>query len=423
MGFKTWWHWFRNLPLNKSWFVWLILLRPIIDNFYELKETSALASPLYIVGFLTPVFIFMSAVSSHFPKSKDALEDIPFRIWALLLSFNVITFWFIQLSVVAFGDLIKYITPVFLYFYSRRFIQSKEDLHGLLTTFLVSCLFPFGLLLYESIINPIAIEYISSGRGGGSRIRGAYADIMNYAIYLILFLIIMSYYFLLNIYNSVTNIKIKSWHLVAAIMLVLYGLTRIRHVSTWGVFIALIIIFLVHNLRNSRGILFALMFVFIVSTFFAQDIYINNIEPLIGKELMVVEGETESDQAFNGRMTRWERYFEIWEQMPSINHFVGIVSANFKETIVMIGGGMHSDYVRLLFLTGFIGLFFYIFFLFAILQRWMKLEMPEKFLISGTVTAIILWSITTVPTLYAPLLYIVYPIFAFVLLPKEQQIN
>ena len=423
MGFKTWWHWFRNLPLNKSWFVWLILLRPIIDNFYELKETSALASPLYIVGFLTPVFIFMSAVSSHFPKSKDALEDIPFRIWALLLSFNVITFWFIQLSVVAFGDLIKYITPVFLYFYSRRFIQSKEDLHGLLTTFLVSCLFPFGVLLYESIINPIAIEYISSGRGGGSRIRGAYADIMNYAIYLILFLIIMSYYFLLNIYNSVTNIKIKSWHLVAAIMLVLYGLTRIRHVSTWGVFIALIIIFLVHNLRNSRGILFALMFVFIVSTFFAQDIYINNIEPLIGKELMVVEGETESDQAFNGRMTRWERYFEIWEQMPSINHFVGIVSANFKETIVMIGGGMHSDYVRLLFLTGFIGLFFYIFFLFAILQRWMKLEMPEKFLISGTVTAIILWSITTVPTLYAPLLYIVYPIFAFVLLPKEQQIN
>lgn len=421
MSVKIWWKWFRGLELSRKWYVWLILLRPIIDNFYELKETSVLASPLYIVGILTPILVLLSSTSSELPRRIPALEDTAFRFWGGLLFFNAITYYFIQLSVVALGDTIKYVTPLIIFAYSRRFIQSKDDLYGILTTFLVSCIFPFSILLYESIFNPIAIEYISSGRGGGSRIRGAYADIMNYAIYLIVFMIIMGYYFLVNIYKGRIAIRIKAWHMVAAFILVFYGLTRIRHVSTWGVFIALTIILLLHNLRNARGALFAILFVFIVSTFFAQEIYSTHIEPLIGKELKVVEGESESNQAFNGRMTRWEKYFEIWQQMPPLNHFFGIVSANFKETVVMIGGGMHSDYVRLLFLTGILGLLFYVIFLLVIFRKWFYLDMPEKFLIAGTISAILLWSITTVPTLYAPLLYVFYPIMSFALLPQNRQ--
>jgi len=187
------------------------------------------------------------------------------------------------------------------------------------------------------------------------------------------------------------------------------------------VFLVLVVIFLFHNLRNSRGLIFTFLFLLIVSTFFAESIYLNHIEPLISKELMVVEGESEADQAFNGRMTRWERYFEIWEQMPTVNHFTGIVTANFKETIVMIGGGMHSDYIRLMFLTGFIGVFFYVVFLLSTLSKWLTLAVPEKYLIAACISSLLLWSITTVPTLYAPLLYILYPIIAFALLPAERQ--
>ena len=68
-------------------------------------------------------------------------------------------------------------------------------------------------------------------------------------------------------------------------------------------------------------------------------------------------------------MSRWERYFEIWEQMPMTNHFIGITTANFPETDNMIGAGMHSDYVRLLFLTGFIGVGSYVFFILAIARQ------------------------------------------------------
>lgn len=421
MNVKYWWKWFKRLPLSKSWFIVLILLRPIIDNFYELKETSALASPLYIVGILTPILIGMSFLSGDMGKKSDAIEEFPFRMWSILLVFNAVVFWFIQLNISAFGDLIKYVTPVFLFLYARRFVQTREDLHGILTTFLISCIFPIGIFLYEVIVNPIAIEYISAGRGGASRIRGAYADVMSYAIYFILFILTMAYYFLLNLYKGAGNIRVNNTMLVGSVLLIFFALTRINHVSTWGVFLAIIGLFFAHNLRNAKGFFLVIFAVFVVGIFFAEDIYTKFLEPLISKELLVVSGESESNQAFNGRMTRWERYFEIWEQMPAINHFFGIVSSNFKETVVMIGGGMHSDYVRLMFMTGFAGLGFYILFLTGILSKWFGLEMPEKFLISTSVIMIFLWSVTTVPTLYAPLLYIIYPIYAYSLLPKERQ--
>jgi O-antigen ligase len=230
------------------------------------------------------------------------------------------------------------------------------------------------MLMYESFVNPIAIEYISTGRGGGSRIRGAYADIMNYAVYIELFFIIISYWFLANLYGRV-KLKINAVHVAIALVFVFYGLTRIKHVSTWTVTLVVFVLMMIHNLRNARGFIFVIVLITIISAFFAEDIYNSQIEPLIGKELRVVDGESESSQALNGRMSRWERYFEIWEQMPMSNHFIGITTANFPETDNMIGAGMHSDYVRLLFLTGFIGVGAYVFFILAVSHRCINITL------------------------------------------------
>ena len=134
----------------------------------------------------------------------------------------------------------------------------------------------------------------------------------------------------------------------------------------------------------------------------------------------MVSGETESNQAFNGRMSRWERYFETWEQMSTNHHFFGVATSNFKETGIMIGGGMHSDFVRLLFLTGVTGLFCYLLFLLLIARKWIAMDIPDKFLLASVLCSLLLWSITTTPTLYAPLMYFVFPVISYSLLPKEK---
>jgi O-antigen ligase len=142
--------------------------------------------------------------------------------------------------------------------------------------------------------------------------------------------------------------------------------------------------------------------------------------PLIHKEIAIAEGNASTDGALNGRMTRWEKYFEAWEQMPTINHFIGVPSSNHPWVDIMIGGGMHSDYVRLLFLTGIIGLSFYILFLLSIAINYFRFELPEKFLTLGMVVSILLWSVSTIPTMYAPVLYMVFSIFAYSVLPNNK---
>ena len=85
----------------------------------------------------------------------------------------------------------------------------------------------------------------------------------------------------------------------------------------------------------------------------------------------------------------------------------------------MISGGMHSDYVRLLFLSGLIGLIFYLIFLFSLLKRVLSMQMPERFLVMGAIGIVLLYSITTCPLNYAPFIYYIFPILAYASLPKN----
>ena len=420
MNFRIWLKWFKSLHITKKWFIVLILIRPIVDNFYELKETSSLASPLYIVGVLTPILIFLSMTSNKLARIKESVYDSPFKLFAYFLVGNCLVFYATQLSISSIGDVIKYITPALIFFYCRMFVQSKADLDGILFACLLACIFPLGMMFYESIFNPIAIEYVSEGRGGGSRIRGAYADIMNYAIYIEILFITMSYYFLTYIYNK-TKLKITPIHIVITLLIVFFGLTKIKQVSTWAVTLTIFAFLMLHNLRNIKGLIVVFFVCIIGGLFFAESIYNKQIAPLIDKEIKVVDNENDKSQALNGRMSRWEKYFEIWEQMPILNHFIGVPSSNFKETDNMISAGMHSDYVRLLFLTGFIGVGAYTLYFILINTVYFQLLIPEKFILISTTASLLLWSVSTIPTLYAPWMYFMFPVVAYASLPKKIQ--
>ena len=84
----------------------------------------------------------------------------------------------------------------------------------------------------------------------------------------------------------------------------------------------------------------------------------------------------------------------------------------------MVSGGMHSDYVRVIFLSGILGFIFYMLFLLNLLMRARKIAIPERFLVFGGVGTVMLYSVSTNPLLYFPLLYCVFPIMAYASLPK-----
>jgi hypothetical protein len=184
------------------------------------------------------------------------------------------------------------------------------------------------MLLYESFVNPIAIEYISTGRGGGSRIRGAYADIMNYAVYIVLFFITISYWFLSNLYGK-TKLKINAIHVASALVLVVYALSRIKHVSTWSVTFFVFLLLMIHNLRNVKGLIFVVVLLTIISSFFAQSIYTSQIEPLIGKELKVLDfSNTNSNSNSNDTNTNSNNSPHV--SKLNISEFIKLCSSIFK---------------------------------------------------------------------------------------------
>jgi uncharacterized membrane protein HdeD (DUF308 family) len=101
---------------------------------------------------------------------------------------------------------------------------------------------------------------------------------------------------------------------------------------------------------------------------------------------------------------------------------IGVSFSGFKDAFVMMGLGMHSDYVRNLFLSGIIGLVFYILFLISMTIKAFTLHnLADKFLVLCCILTIVLYSLTTMPTLYAPYLYLIYCVYAYALLPKEKQ--
>lgn len=419
MTFKEWKAYWKKINWTRKWFAVFILLRPIVDNFYKLKEVSTFLSPIYIMGVLTPV-LAISAMLSMRDKKVNSAGDELFRFWGLIILLNCFVLLISFYSLDNLGNCIKYVTPPLIFFYLRKAVRDKEDLHFILQTFLYSCIFPFGMMFYEVIFGAITPEYASEGRGGGARIRGEYADSMNYAIFLVGSFLVVAYFFLEGLYKKAKKPHVPVSRLVIWVLVCFVAAISLRHVSTWAVFLTLIGLLLYFNSKNLKGLVTVAFILAITLPFFAQTIYEKQIYPLIAKEFNVINGDQDVQYAFNGRVSRWERYFEIWGRMPEISHYLGVSFSGFRQAPVMVGGGMHNDYIRNLFLSGIVGVLCYVLFFFFVLWRRKFLQPPEKFLVLGGVAIVMLYSVSTLPTIYPGLFCLVYPIYCFALLPAKQ---
>lgn len=410
------------------WFVLLVLIRPVIDVFYFLKDVSPILSPLYIVGVLIPLLIFLSFHSRKLPRKNRNNVDNYFLIWGLLVLVNVIGLIILDTSFPTFGNVLRYIIPIFLFFYLRRFVHAKRHLHGLLQTFLYSALFPALLLIYEHVIGPISTQVT---RGSEVRYHGGYADVGNYAFYIIGSFLILSYFYLQKRRLQPGSFLSKR-ALILFFPLVLLGLFSIKHTSSWAVF-AMLFVLLLFFRYLTRGFSLPFLIIILGISILSQSIFEAQIRPLVTTEIAVLKGEVDIERSFHGRAVRWKRYFAIWEKMPIISRVFGVSLYEFntsaerikfetdyhvREKIpVMVSGGMHSDYVRLLFLSGILGLVLYLVFIFRLYLTSKRFDRADRFLIIGAILVILLYSVSTNPNLYQPLLYFILPIFAYSLLP------
>ena len=420
MTFKEWRQWYGELPWTGKWFVILILLRPIIDNFYKIKEVSPFVSPLNIVGVLTPILVLISVASKKTPrKNKSAIANI-FFVFSLIVLINWTFILILYFNVSSLRDGLKAITPQFLLLYFLCVMRDRRDLHGMLNAFLYSGIYLMCQLLYELIFGSISGVHLTEGRGGGERLVGFYNDMMNYAIYITGGFIIGGYYFLRNVYSKERS-QGYVFRFGFILTMCVLGLIGIKHVSTWGVCLSLFTLLSFFNLKNFKGFFIILFIAVIVFAFFGPVIYEKQIAPLIDKEINAASGQYSIEGGLNGRIGRWEKYFDIWfDEVPWYGKLTGIGISGHPAGPLMSGAGMHNDYVRLLFSVGIIGVSLYVIFLFTLIYRGFYFRIPERFLIVGTTVAVMLHSITTVPLYYSSYMYLFMAVIGFALLPVKR---
>jgi hypothetical protein len=413
--FKNWKIWLKSKPWILKWFIILVFLRPLIDNLYFLKEISPFLSPLYIVGVLTPILVIISIAKR--PKPKQSKLDKYFKIWSVFILIGVFfVILFDPLSMISFEYLLKLSIPIYIYFFARIFIQNKQDLDGILTTFLYSGAFVAGILLYEVFFG--AIRLVESR--GMARIQGSFGDVVSYGIYLA-FCFLIATYFYFSRKGEVPKMKRIRTVLIVGGLCVL-TLINIHHVASYTIFIGLLLLFMVFNFKANKGAAFVLsLLFFLVFYIFGQPIIEDKITPLLETDISVYEGGVGSDKLMHGRVGRWTGMIDMFTNENVFSQFFGYPTS-MEYSYHVVGVGSHNDYIRILFLSGYFGLFYYLVMLMIFYNRAKKLVMSTRYLAFGTLGILMLFSISIVPTYYPPFMYVVMSVFAYVALPKQQQV-
>lgn len=411
MTFKEWKYWLSSLPWHLKWFVILVLIRPVVDNFYYLKNISPFLSPLYIVGLLTPV-LSVWAIFTYRKKDTSGL-DVLYLLWSFLI-FVSLLFMFINdpTSVTFLEYFLKLSMPVYLFFFLRLLIRSRRDLDGVLQAFLYSCYFVIGVFLFELFVNPVKVLKTRDLE----RIQGYYGDVMNYAIYLTQgFLIVCYFYFRKRNFQSSF---IRNRTLAITVILCIACLFKISHTASYAVFLSILFLFLLFNLKTNKTTGFVLIITIMAAAyFFGSEALESKIAPLLKTDIAVYEGKKQNERLLHGRVGRWKDMLEQFSEFPVTAQFFGM-PLTITNSYAEVSTGAHNDFVRILFFTGICGLIIYLLILFYLFRRLKYLTPSFHFLALGTISILFLYSISTCPTLYAPMLYIILSVICYMSLPE-----
>jgi O-antigen ligase len=398
MSFKIWYAWTNSLSWRYKWFIILILLRPFIDQYYELKRISPLLSPLYWAGILTLIF------SINVLRIKtDKSTTHPYRVFlywsflyvlSLILNFTFKNLW----SLATIAIFMKYITLIFIFFFLTRFIRTDREIVGIMTTFLYSCILTIMLIIIS----------------GSYKISGLYDSVQNIAFYISVGYVVNTYLFI----KSSSWGGGQLWKYFLGLALVLASFVTLQHIATIAIILVVTLIFLYYSRKISLiALISSVVFILLFWNFFGSILVEDYVAPQLNTEIEALQGGKESARMFHGRMSRWEVFIPMFFKLNPVAIGFGSAYGLESDFDLLLESNIHNDYFRIMLASGIVGLLGYLYFLYLQFQRIKYLKVAEKFLIASSLAIILLYSITTYPTIYPSVMYVTLSAFAFALRP------
>lgn len=390
---SDWFSWLRTRPRFFRIFLGLIFIKPAIDILWDVHVPTLPITFLQSFGVLLVAVCLASLLSRRPYKATKGnhFSHLFFAIWITLQILNEVVLLVSNFSFDVFGLCLKVALPLYIYVFYRRHLFSQKDLDGILTTFYYSLSFLVVDFLYHFVF---AREFVYSR--GLTRLTTGYADVASLGISLNLSLLIVGYFLLKSPRNSDMYRRSKNLFYVN-IALGCLILFNIHHAASTLIFIGILLCFLIYAQKRRLAVLLALGVGLLYVTVWPGDAHIQQFSKLYGTDIAVMQGEAEESRAFHGRMGRWQRHFELFSEQDPYIQLVGGITIQYAG---LLGHGPHNDYLRVLFSSGYIGLFFYVLFLLAMLKRSLGLSKENMYLVQACFALVVLQSISLTPTTY-----------------------
>jgi hypothetical protein len=399
MRFKVWFSWVRSLPWKYKWFVILVLIRPVIDQYYELKHIAPVLSPLYWAGILTLLFSIFVILRIKTDRSGTRPYRI-FMLWSILYIFAIIMNFTLKNSwnIEVVANIMKDITVVFLFFFLTRFVRTDRELVGIITTFLYSCFIIIILII----------------KSGNFKITGLYDTVQNIAFYISLGYVANTYLYL----KGTSYGKRGLWKYFLGLSIVLVSFISLQHIATIAIVVVITFIFLYFSRKISLvAMISSTVFILIFWSLFGNLMVEDYVAPQLTTEIKAFQGEKQSARMFHGRMSRWEVFIPMFFNLNPVAVGFGSPYAVESDFDFLLHSNIHNDYFRIMLVSGVIGLMIYLYYLFLIFLQTRYLKTAEKFLVMSSLAVILMYSITAYPTIYTSVMYVTLSVFAFALRP------
>lgn len=321
-----------------------ILIRPVIDCFYEAKYGFAGIKPTEYLGFLLPTLICLRILLSRdrgftrAPLSFLWMFFIFFQLFgtALIITVGNDAMLGVNYFYRAFNGFIGF-------FLFQEFFRTREGFRVLLIAHIVAGIFPLGMSVYQNIL------------GGAIRSEATIGGLVRN----------------IGLYHDAYTLRLYCFQTLGAVLLYwCYFLSGMRVISR-GILLLLSAIstLTVYKLYSKAGYLvmaewllvwFAaqkkflqvgmILLVLLAGGFFMKGTMTETLDTVYSKEVGVLQGKEKSDRMFQGRIGGWKMALQQYEQYPIALQLVGDGSPHT---------GAHNDFLRALLGTGVIGLLFY----------------------------------------------------------------
>ena len=304
-----------------------------------------------------------------------------------------------------------------IFYYLKKNILSKLDIDLVLNAFLKS-LIPAIIMI---VIDLIIIGSYTSNRGF-DRYDTSYGDIATLGLQINIIITLVLY----NIIEKKNTFYGKNPIQNFLIFIILgFALIKISHGSSFAVFAIINTLFMIFKFRYAilKNLILFSTILSLLGIYIGTYVYSFYVK-FFSREIfaLITDGNLLSKTyLFHGRMGRWARHLELFNEEITFNKIFGGLSIKYP---FLISHGPHNDFLRILYTTGYLGLLLYIIFLISVAFCSFKMKrLEDSFIILCSVVIIFLYSITLTPTTYYDLNIFTLTIISKIFFLKEQKFN